>query len=268
MIKTIFKPENFLEITALNCGYLSKPITKQVQRLKDFAHRYQISSLAAQQVLDDFEFKIGIIYNKINEEGLFCNVKDRHNYDLIINPIILSGSKLVNITEYSVNFPFLCIARPRYLTLEVSHLTTNKKIEITKFHNKAAFQVQILNDSFNGLHLLHPWRNDSEMQVIPEFKGLFSQDFNLESFMEKYKIVVFDCSKNELMENNYNCLHNNHNIMLREYEPYKELSEALLSEYTAIKQMKYEEFISKVDGSVGDVELRRWFKVVNALCID
>ena len=267
MIKTIFKQGNSLDISALNCGYFSKPISKRITQLKEAAYQLQVSSLTAQQILDDFEYKIGIVYNRINDNGPFCDAKSPYAYDVIINPTMLSGEDPVNVVEQSINFPFLCTKKKRFSKIEASYLSPNKKIEIGKFKRQVAIKTQFLLDSFNGMHFLHPWYNENSLEIVPEFRHLFSRDFDINRYMDQYKENTFECDKEELMNTNFNSLFQQHSLLLRQYEPYVSLKEAMCQQYKSIKEFSYREFASNIDSLVPDITKERWYKIVQSMDI-
>ena len=179
---------------------------------------------------------------------------------------MLTGEDPVNVVEQSKTFHFYAPRRKGSQDRSILSLA-QQKIEIGKFKRQVAIKTQFLLDSFNGMHFLHPWYNENSLEIVPEFRHLFSRDFDINRYMDQYKENALECDKEELMNTNFNSLFQQHSLSLRQYELYASLREALCQQYKSIKEFSDREFGSNIDSLVPDVTKERWHNVVQSMDI-
>ena len=265
MLKTIFNEGSSLNIRAMTCGFINSHHKTNINTMKSYAARKNLNCLYAQQLIDNEEMRISILNKKLKRYSLFTEEIDRFDYILVVNPVIVSSANPVNIIEESASFPFLNLKQKRDKHIELSYLSSFKKIELKKFNPPYSFFIQAIIDEQKGLHFLHPWRNKGELSILPGFESLFSKDFDINKYNTMYKEEAFDCDTKEFELIVANTLLCDYNKKIETYAPYLELKQVLLEEYQDIQEMGFEEFSDKVSDTINEFDKKQYYKLIQSL---
>ena len=250
-IKSLLSKNFPIEFKSEICGFVSRPIKKELKTAKEHMAKLNLPFLCLKQFSEFNEQDLFLVNSEVKTTSIFTDYEfDKHKYLTIVNPRIIRKFELVDSVEECPSFPCLEIKTKRYNSVELYSVDEKMDAESKMVKGNRSLIIQNCMDTNAGYVLISPLRHKGEISIKRGYEKLFPDTYSIlgefKQFSKDFKMTQ-DPRDYEYRKNmNLASVIQFDNLELEEKQEFRMFKSVLMMDYKNIREKSKSELINLI----------------------